>query len=38
MIKEDNGGATNKLYLTLQEANSLHSENCKISQKAEKLL
>ena len=34
MIKENNLGDTNKLYLTFHEADSLHSENCKMRQKA----
>ena len=34
MIKEDNLGDTNKLYLILHEADGLHLENCKMGQKA----
>lgn len=29
MIKEDNSVDTNKLYLTLHEAENLHSKKCK---------
>lgn len=35
MIKEDNLGYKHKLYLTLNELDSLHLENCKMGQKAE---
>ena len=34
MIKEDNLGDINKLYLTLHEVDSLFSENCKMAEKA----
>ena len=34
MIKEDNLGDKDKLYLTLHKVDSLHSENCKMGQKA----
>ena len=34
MTKEDNLGDANKLYLTLHEANSLHSEKGAMGQKA----
>lgn len=33
MIKEDNLGVTNRLYLTFHESDSLCSENCKMGQK-----
>lgn len=33
MIKEDNLGITNKLYLALHEVDSFHSKSCKMGQK-----
>lgn len=33
MIKVDNLGDASKLYFTLHEVNSLHSENCKMGWK-----
>lgn len=35
MMKEDNLGVTNRLYLTFHESDSLCSENCKMGQKEE---
>ena len=34
MIKEDNLGNKDKLYLTLHKVDCLHSENCKVGPKA----
>lgn len=37
VIKEDNLGDTNKLYLTLHEVDKFHLENCKMGLKERKM-
>lgn len=34
MIEEDNSGGTNRLWLLLQETDTVHLENCKMGREA----